>query len=228
VTPGPLNLTIKVHSPVKLIPSRVSRHLLTARPVGRVSTPLRFPVPSTVSPCEPHMERAVNLAPVPLSGFHSLSAVSWQARVSRPCFVPQPFLGSSLQSFPLAKSAHPSRGHCSLAAIHQHAETYGPGPCYQRFPRRPRLHAVAWFPRWLWVPFSQTRMLTSRSPWVPDHGPPRSARFTCFGALLPLRVRSHWIGLPFTSGRCSPGFFFPSGAFSSRASGPVLAQTTSA
>jgi len=36
--------------------------------------------------------------------------------------------------------------------------------------------------------------------------PPRSVRFTCFEALLPLRVRSRWIGLPLPTGRCSPGF----------------------
>jgi hypothetical protein len=63
----------------------------------------------------PIVKRAVSPAPVPLAGFLNLSAVSWQIRVSRPCFVPQPFLGSSLQSFPLVKVAYPSRG--SLASL---------------------------------------------------------------------------------------------------------------
>jgi len=51
-----------------------------------------------------------NLTPVPLSGFLNLSAVSWQIRVPRPCFVPQPFLGFSLQSVPLTRIVYPSRG----------------------------------------------------------------------------------------------------------------------
>jgi hypothetical protein len=60
---------------------------------------------------EPRKERIVKPAPVPLSGFLNLSAVSWQTHVSRPCFVPPPFLGFLLQSLPLAEIAHPSRGH---------------------------------------------------------------------------------------------------------------------
>jgi hypothetical protein len=47
---------------------------------------------------------------VPLSGFLNLPAVSWQSQVSRPCFVPPPFLGFSLQSLPLTGIACPSRG----------------------------------------------------------------------------------------------------------------------
>jgi hypothetical protein len=39
------------------------------------------------------VRRLVTSAPAPLSGFLNLSAVSWQAQASRPCFMPQPFLG---------------------------------------------------------------------------------------------------------------------------------------
>jgi hypothetical protein len=82
--------------------------------------------------------------------------------------MPQPFLGSSLQSFPLAESAHPSRGHYSLAVIHPLAGTNRRGPCRPRFHRLPRLHAVAWIPLQLWTPFPQTQAPASRSPWIPD------------------------------------------------------------
>jgi len=44
---------------------------------------------------EPHMGQGVKPAPVPLSGFLNPSAVSWQAQVPRPYFVPQPFPGFS-------------------------------------------------------------------------------------------------------------------------------------
>jgi hypothetical protein len=37
-------------------------------------------------------------------------------------------------------------------------------PCHRKFPRRPRLHAVAWFPWRLWAPFPPTGVLASRSP----------------------------------------------------------------
>jgi len=61
------------------------------------------------------VKRGVTPASVPLSGFRNLSAVSWQLRVSRPCSVPQPFLGFPLQSVPLVEIAYPSRG--SLASL---------------------------------------------------------------------------------------------------------------
>jgi hypothetical protein len=46
----------------------------------------------------PVLQRSVRLAAVPLSGSLDLSAVSWQVRARRPCFVPPPPVGFSLQS----------------------------------------------------------------------------------------------------------------------------------
>jgi len=91
--------------------------------------------------------RLVHVRPVPLSGFLNLSAVSWQARVPRPCFVPQPFLGSPLQSLPLAGIASPLSG--SLASLR--SSTGVPRvPKSRRSPlgfrRRLRPRAVADFP----------------------------------------------------------------------------------
>jgi hypothetical protein len=71
---------------------------------------MRSSRPSTTSPGEPRMKRAPPRASVPLPGFLSLSAVSQQARVPRPCFVPQPFVIADLQGVPLAPVACPSRG----------------------------------------------------------------------------------------------------------------------
>jgi len=59
---------------------------------------------------------------VPLTGFLNPSAVSADrifAALFRAATVP----GISLQRFPLAESAHPSRGHCSPAVIHPPAKT---------------------------------------------------------------------------------------------------------
>jgi len=104
---------------------------------------------------------------VPLSGFLSLSAVSWQAQTSWPCFVPQPFLGFLLQSLPLTEIACPSRDPlCFLVVIDQRAVTPPSGPYHRRFPRLPRFHAVAWFPRRLWAPFSRSRKNVTWLLWV--------------------------------------------------------------
>jgi len=57
------------------------------------------------------MERVDIPTPVPLSGFLNLSAVSWQARVPRPYFVPQPFVIATFKAFPSTTVVHPFRGH---------------------------------------------------------------------------------------------------------------------
>jgi len=76
--------------------------------------------------------------PVPLSGFHNLSAVSQQVRVLRPCFMPQPF-GILPSEFSPHRNRAPLPGSlCSLAVLHQRAEWPSPGTYHRRFPRRPR------------------------------------------------------------------------------------------
>jgi hypothetical protein len=65
-----------------------------------------------------------------------------------------------------------------LAVIHRRAGTRSQSPFAARFPRRPRLHAVAWFPRWLRASFSLTCVsfpdapgLSLRSRPVPPASP---------------------------------------------------------
>jgi hypothetical protein len=115
-------------------------------------TSLRFLVPSTASSGRAPCGRFVT--PVRFRSQDSrpcgpvLSAVSWQAQSLRPCFRPHRSWDSSLQGLPLTGdrlrlSTQPG----FLAVILRCAETRGSSPCHRRFPRRPRFHAVAWFPR---------------------------------------------------------------------------------
>jgi hypothetical protein len=147
-----------------------------------------------------------NTAPVPLSGFLNLSAASRQARVPRPCFMPQPFLGASLQSLPLTASVDLSRGHLlprgsSPACCTHRSRPFAAG--FGRLPRagRGRLASPAGYE----LPFHGARPLPGCS------GPRttfivRSAGSVHLGALFPLRVRSRRSGSPLPDGRCSPGF----------------------
>jgi hypothetical protein len=206
-TAGPSCWLTEVHSYMKPIPSKVSHRLLAAPPVGRVRLSLRsFDPFNGIFRSEPPVRRAVTLASVPLSGFFNLSAVSQQASEFVALFHATTVPGTSLQSVPLVESAHPSRGHYSPAVIYPRAGTHHSRTYHRWFPRRPRSHAVAWFPRRLWSPFPQTRLLASRFPWISCSEPALSASFTCFEVLLPLQVRSHQPGWPRTSGRYSPGF----------------------
>jgi hypothetical protein len=170
------------------------------------------------------MKRAVTPASVPLSGFLSLSAVSWQTRASRPCFVPLPFLGSSLQSVPLVEIAYPSRG--SLASLQSSTGVQ------KRMPRRliapgftdARDEHVRLDP-----PTTMGSLSPSRSP-SPGHpgcratGPPRPASFTYFEASLPLRVRSPLSQVSLTQRAAALLGFFPSRVFSKQASESVPAR----
>ena len=111
----------------------------------------------------PYLGSALRLSQ-PLSGFLARAQGSW------PCFMPQPFLGSSLQSFSLTRIACPSRGRqlpCSYPPVCGSASSLA---VHRRFPRRPRFHAVAWFPRRLWSPFPRARELVSRSSWARSGG----------------------------------------------------------
>jgi len=136
----------------------------------------------------------------------NLSAVSWHTLVLWPCFVPQPFLGSSLQSFSLMEVAHPSRGRwlpCSYRPACSRALDLA---VRRAFPRRPRFHAVAWFPARLWTPFWRTEV---HLPVVPGSAqrtrsvPPASpASKLCS---LPETVPGT-SGCPSAPGRDSPGF----------------------
>jgi hypothetical protein len=86
------------------IPSRVFTSCRPADPLGPAPTPTRFHAPSTASPgLAPYAAARPPSAAVPLSRFHNASAVSWQARASRPCFMPHAARGvlpSELYSSP--------------------------------------------------------------------------------------------------------------------------------
>ena len=136
---------------------------------------------------------------VPLSGFLNLSAVSWQTRASRPCLVPQPFVGSSLQSLPLAGIAYPSRGRL-LPCSH-------PRACWSRDAQL-LSRLVSSTPTLTRSGLIPPAAMGSLSAWPKPCFPVAleterrnllcSARFTCFEALLLPRVRSHQFELPRT------------------------------
>jgi hypothetical protein len=100
---------------------------------------------------------------VPLSGFLNLSAVSWQAQGLWPCFMPLPFLGSSLQSFSLTRIARLSRGPLSRSLAPLQLST---GELKRAVLRRSQsvsfdVHAftrLPEFPRRLWTSFPQTEV----------------------------------------------------------------------
>jgi len=120
------------------------RFLLSCPPVGRRSTssdprPLQRHPPS-----EPHSETGRSTpASDPLAGFRNPSAVSWQTWLSRPYFVPQPFLGSPFRAFPSQRLRTPL-GATVLPCSYRPACRDAPlSPYCHRFRRLPRLHAVA-------------------------------------------------------------------------------------
>jgi hypothetical protein len=180
----------RVHSAVNETPFRVPHHLSTARPVGRASS-LESSRPSTASSREPHVGRGLPTpAPVPLSGFLNPSAVSRQARVPRPCLMPQPFLNAPFRAFP-SQRGRPPLGARLLPCGH-------PPTCE---PRRLRRLIACGFPdarasrrSGLVPPPTVGPLSTSRSPLPGRPGQTNelgcSADFTRFEALLPLRIRS--------------------------------------
>jgi hypothetical protein len=147
-----------------------------------------------------------NLTPVPLSGFLNLSAVSWQIRVPRPYFMPQPFLGFSLQSFPLTGIVYPSRGRSAPLRLSTDVLEGTTRVLIGRdFTRRPRL--ATQLPGSLTTyrsPFHEPKP-ASRSPWATRCGTLPFRQLHPFRSLLLLRVRSRQSELPQTSGRYSPG-----------------------
>jgi hypothetical protein len=118
--------------------------------------------------------------------------------------VPLPFLGHTLQSFPLAEIARPSRGHCSLAVIHQLATTHCLSSFVSSFSNSRAFTRLPGSPCQLRASFPQ-RFIASRSLWISRSKPLLSISFTRLGALHPLRIRSRWFELPLASGRYSLG-----------------------
>jgi len=197
-----------------------------SRPPCRPDQLPRFCAPSTTS-----LGRAPNGVdrprppPVPLSGFHNLSAVSQQVRVSRPCFMPQPF-GIPPPEVSPRKNRAPLPGPLLL-------------PC--GYPPTCRMAAT----RALSPPVSSTPTLSAQLPVSPDdyelpfHAPestlpghpglkPRnpscSARFIRFEALILLRVRSHQAEVALDSAADPLLVFGLSRVFSAQTSDPQPTQ----
>jgi hypothetical protein len=165
------------------------------------------------------VKRVVTPAPVPLSGFLNLSTVCWQARAARPCFMPLPLTGLSLQSLPLTGIAHPSRGRWLPRGYPPTLQTPLPGPCHRWFPRHPRSRAAARFPQRLWAPFPRAEARFP-VPLGPSNGTRPSRQASSTSKLCSSCESVHAaMSCPTTSGRSSPGFFL-SRVFASHTSEP--------
>jgi len=79
--------------------------------------------------------------------------------------MPQPFVGPPFRVFPSQKSRTPFEAASSPALSHQRARPRRSSPCCRPAHRRPRLHAIAWLLKRLWLPFRRARKHASRSTW---------------------------------------------------------------
>jgi hypothetical protein len=165
---GPPRRSSWVHPARTWIPSRVS-HPPRDRPTCR--SELTSPGLSTPSdgilalaPCGAGCPFP---APVPLSGFLNLSAVSWQARVPRPCFGPQPSLSvSPSRAFPSSKSWSPLEAHQLPCGHPPTCRSDRALPEHPGFHRRQGLSTpLPGSPPDHGLPFREVSP-TSRSPWV--------------------------------------------------------------
>lgn len=136
--------------------------------------------------------------------------------------MPQPFLGSSLQSLPLAKIAHPSRGGllpCSYPPARGSAPLDSLSPlvssdshAFTRLPASSNDYGL---------PFQLTEISLPGCPGRLATGSPRLASFVCFEAYCSLREsvhRANWVAPPRRAVALLG--FFPSNAFSAHASEP--------
>jgi len=137
--------------------------------------------------------------------------------------MPQPFLGSSLQSLPLAKIAHPSRGGllpCSYPPARGSAPLDSLSP-----PVSSDAHAFTRLPASsddYGLPFQLTEISLPGCPGRQATGSPRLASFTCFEAYCSLRESVHRANQVALTRRADALLgFFPSNAFSAHASDPL-------
>jgi len=170
---GPPRRSPRGHSTLGWIPFRVSHLLLTVRPLGRIRRSLGFLAPPTASPSEPLRGPARPPQPSRFrSQAFSTSQRFTQARVPRPCFVPQPFLGSSLQSFSSRRSRAPLEAAGSLAVIHRRIGSRWTAPFTARFPDSHVVGRSRLVPRAaMGCPFPRPHRARARIHRVP--GPPR-------------------------------------------------------
>jgi hypothetical protein len=158
---GPSHRETRVHSAVERTPFRVLRPpYSTVRPLGRSRPPLRFPCPSTASSRQPLYGAGCSIpAPVPLSGFLNLSAVS--ASSSSTALFRAATVPGLLPSEP---SPHRDRVPLSrpLAPLRSSTDVLDAppsSPCHHRFPRRPRFRRSCLVP-----PATMGSLFTSRGP----------------------------------------------------------------
>jgi hypothetical protein len=216
--------------PLGVDPLQSSTSSRPTDPLGPAPTPTRFFAPSTTSPglAPSAADRPASVA-VPPSGFLNLSAVSWHARASRPCFVPQPPVGFSLQSLTLRQGrVRLSASPCSLAVLHRASSPRArPRPCHSGFHRLP-CRVARWpdSPPELGASFQpRVRVRPHRHPRRPGPRTPTSAHrdvtsFVCFGASLPPRSRTAASAKRRSAAVALLGFAPPEPS-SDRASGPV-------
>jgi len=188
--------------------------------------PSRFSAPSTTSPRRaPWCDGPSGSVAVPLAGFLGLSAVSWQIVASRPCFMPLPPVGFSLQS--VLPRRDRVRLSASLAPL-QFSTAVPEVRCAR--PRPPGFTdsrargAVAWIPTGARTPFLQRCLALSRSArqypsalakgpsaaspvsWASCAGTTPFRRLRLLRSFSPPRVRAQCAPpAGCHRGRCSPG-----------------------
>jgi len=196
-------------------------HLPTVRSADRILTPVSFQVPSTASlrraphetGCHPRPGSARRLSQ-PHSGFQanpSFAALFRAATV--PGILPSecsPRRSRAPLSGPLA-SLQLSTDVLNRAARDLITARFTDSHAFTQLPGSPDDYEL---------PFVAPEGTLPGHPGSQPPEPIRSASFTCFEAFFLLRVRSHWIRLPLTSGRSSLGFR-PLQSLSIHASDPV-------
>lgn len=193
-----------------------------SRPPRRPDQLPRFSAPSTTSLGQaPNGVDHPRPLPVPLSGFPNLSAVSQRVRVSRPCFMPQPF-GITPSKVSPRKNRAPLPGPlllpcgypptCRLAAARALSPPVSTTPT-----RSARLPS---FPDDYELPFHAPEGTLPGHPGLKPRNPLCSASFIRFEALILLRVRSHQAEVALDSAADPLLGLRPSRVFSAQTSDP--------
>jgi hypothetical protein len=121
-----------------------------------------------------------------------------------PCFMPQPFLGSSLRSFSLTRIAHPSRGRFAPLQLSTDVlETYWSSPFTAGFTDVRAFTQLPGSPTDYGLPFDEPRP-ASRSSRAPSSGIASFRRLHLLRSFSPLaRPYRSTLGCPSIAGRFS-------------------------
>jgi len=161
-----------------------------------------------ITRASPHATGTSTPIAVPLSGFLSLSAVCQHTRASRPCLMPQPSLGFSLQSVaPRSDRAPLSGPACSLAVLRR--STCGAMLEASSSGFRRTRQACAWLasaPPGARTSFPAGSRPSSPTPWTPLTGTTTfPAPSSASKPSSPRESALEATGCPATASRCSPG-----------------------